>query len=105
MEWGELAAHLQVSRSMVDQARKQTRQFGPKVMRRLIDVEREAGLEPTEPPLEVRESPVARIEKPHGAQGLQKKLKIAEIEHTIASMERTLEDLRETVRRLKEDAP
>lgn len=44
VEWGELAQRLGVSRSLVDQARKNTRQFGPKTMRRLMDVERQAGI-------------------------------------------------------------
>lgn len=44
LEWGELAQRLSISRSLLDQARKNTRKFGPKPMRRLVELEREAGI-------------------------------------------------------------
>lgn len=39
LQWGELAAHLGVSRSMLDQVRKGTRQPGPKLIRRIEEAE------------------------------------------------------------------
>lgn len=44
LEWGELAAKLDISRSMLDHVRNGLRTFGPKTVRRLEQAEREAGL-------------------------------------------------------------
>lgn len=44
LSWGELAETLGVSRSMVDQVRKGTRVFGPKAVRRLEELEVQAGI-------------------------------------------------------------
>ena len=44
MEWGELAKHLNLSRSMLDQVRKGRRHFGPKAMRRILEAEADVGL-------------------------------------------------------------
>ena len=44
MEWGELAAHLGISRSMLDQVRKGTRNPGPKLVRRIEAAESAAGI-------------------------------------------------------------
>lgn len=44
LEWGELADHLDISRSMLDHVRNGRRDFGPKAMRRLEQAEIEAGI-------------------------------------------------------------
>jgi transcriptional regulator with XRE-family HTH domain len=44
LEWGELAKCLGVSRSLIDQVRKNRRNLGPKTFRRLIELERSAGI-------------------------------------------------------------
>ena len=44
MEWGELAIHLGLSRSMLDFARKGQRNLSFKALRRLEEAEREAGI-------------------------------------------------------------
>jgi transcriptional regulator with XRE-family HTH domain len=47
MDWGELAAHLRMSRSMLDFARKGQRNLSFKAVRRLEELEREVGLIPS----------------------------------------------------------
>ena len=45
-EWGELASHLGLSRSMLDMVRKGNRNLSIKALRRLEECERETGILP-----------------------------------------------------------
>lgn len=44
LEWGELADRLEISRSMIDQMRGGSRSAGPKLERRIVDLEIQAGI-------------------------------------------------------------
>lgn len=48
MEWGELATHMGISRSMLDFVRKGQRNLSFPALRRLEECERQAGLAPAE---------------------------------------------------------
>lgn len=50
LEWGEIAKHLGVTRSMLDKVRKGERQAGPQLERRIIEAEIEAGLSDAKSP-------------------------------------------------------
>ena len=67
MEWGELATHLGISRSMLDFVRKGQRNLSFPAIRRLEDAEREAGIlasTPAPPPdPEPSESPQIKKRK------------------------------------------
>jgi transcriptional regulator with XRE-family HTH domain len=65
-EWGELAHHLDLSRSMLDQVRKGKRHLGMKAMRRLEQAEGAAGIIPHSAPS------AASAVNPPGFQRLEK---------------------------------
>lgn len=49
IQWGEMANRLGVSRSMIDQIRKGTRMPGPRLERRIRELEQDAGIAPKFP--------------------------------------------------------
>lgn len=62
MNWGELADHLRISRSMLDFMRKGERNPSPQMLRSLMDAERAAGIGPptSAPPAPPHEPAIQR---------------------------------------------
>lgn len=102
LDWGELAARLGISRSMLDQTRKSKRSFGPKIMRRLIQAEIEAGLAQSSPPPgvhpETKAAPEARRQEGLGEKVTSMRLYI---EEEFSSLHATLVDMKRDIEELK----
>lgn len=105
MEWGELAIHLGLSRSMMDFVRTGKRQLSFKALRRLEQAEISAGITP---PNTNRGS---YLENPSTHQIRHtclistsiKNLTISDLEAAIEGMEKAAEGLRRVVKRLKSE--
>jgi hypothetical protein len=93
--WGELAKIIGISRAMLDFLRNGSKAAGPKVLRRIVDAERAAGLLPPATVLSVvkSESPVVReTAGAHGyASGKGQVPARAELEALRADLKRLLE--------------
>ena len=95
LTWGELSTRLQLSRAMLDFMRTGARNPSPKVLRRITELEVEAGIAtPRPPPIVVKESPVeytvTRNRKPLDI--VELKRQVAAMKRQLASLERTIEE-------------
>jgi transcriptional regulator with XRE-family HTH domain len=92
MEWGQLAAHLGMSRAMLDFVRKGQRNLSFPALARLEEAERSAGITP--PILAVREAPPS-YETP------QEKVEISAPEMELHAIASALRELCQRVERLE----
>ena len=95
VSWAELQTRLGCSESMLYFMRKGDRNPSPKLLRRIMELETEAGLSPPSPPrLQVRDGPsdyVPKVDRKHlHIVELRKQISIMEAQ--LASLKKTLED-------------
>lgn len=95
LTWGELQQRLSISESMLYFIRTGARQPSPKLLRRIIELEKEAGIE-ADPPrrLQVREAPseyVVSVErKPLDIVAVRKQ--VEQLEAQLLALKKLLED-------------
>jgi transcriptional regulator with XRE-family HTH domain len=93
LTWGELSKRLQISRAMLDFMRTGDRHPSPKMLRRIMELETEAGLtHPVPSPMMVRES---QADYSHSVDS--KHLHITELKRQVAVIERQLAELKRTI--------
>lgn len=95
LEWGELAAKLDISRSMLDHVRNGLRTFGPKTVRRLELAEREAGIQPEGAgrlrlPLVLKEEPGEHVAKNVAA---EMRLDLRDMKRDLAAMDKRVDEM------------
>ena len=96
VNWRELSERLEISQSMLFQCLKGTRNPSPKMLRRIVELETEAGLRssPVSNPMLVRDPPIeypSSVEQKHiDIRALRQQ--ITDLKRQVASMEKLLED-------------
>ena len=99
LTWGELSTRLQLSRAMLDFMRTGARNPSPKVLRRITELEVEAGIATPRPPhTVVKESPVD-----YTVRRDRKQLDIVELRRQVAAMKRQLASLERTIEEATHD--
>lgn len=100
LQWGELAARLNLSRSMLDQVRRDRRKLSIKAIRRLEEAERDAGIEVASC-LTVREEMMAYGANKGDSTRVSKRLKIGELKQSsVVEIERMLSQLKQQLERM-----
>ncbi|MEI6704410.1 MAG: hypothetical protein WCL71_12895 [Deltaproteobacteria bacterium] len=102
MEWGELASHLGLSRSMLDFARKGQRNLSFKALNRIEQAERDAGISsPSPPPHTLASAPEGTPIKNStiSEKGNEKGIDREELRRTIDDLKRLLGDLERIYKR------
>lgn len=94
MQWGQLADHIGLSRSMLDFVRKGQRNLSFEALHRLESAEREAGIAPPAEPVLNVDTAVAPPPPAPAGEGKEKKKHFAELCQRIARIEAELAALR-----------
>jgi hypothetical protein len=105
LNWGELAAHLSISRSMLDFLRTGHRDPSAKTMRRLIEAEREAGIVTLEPETQSQNPKQLEYEIPSNGESICVREEMASgflaITKSIQSLQTEIEKLRLEIVRMQ----
>lgn len=102
MEWGELATHLSLSRSMLDFVRNGHRKPSFKVLRRIEQAEIEAGITPPKSDTRVTFAPPSKKTHVSNLPPI-KNVTISELEEAAEHFQAGVDAIRRMVKRMREE--